>query len=179
MKNETHNCSQKLRAVGQLLEALKIDSFSMRADDDDFLVRDRHPRRNREIRVRDGLGAVWGIMRDRDLRFEKSYQSTGVLQFRVTEEDVALLERHGQTRRQGPGKVPDIGAPSQILRAIGHFVDYKRGRLLEVSKNDQDVYFEYELPSHETVVERFTVSSLYDHWVKMYLNRHDRAPAKT
>jgi len=51
--------------------------------------------------------------------------------------------------------------------------------VLEISKNDQDVYFEFELPSHETVVERFTVSSLYDHWVKMYLNRHDRTPAQT
>lgn len=179
MTSETLNRSQSLRAVGQLLEALNIESFSVRADDNDFLVRDRHPRRNREIKVRDGLGSVWETICDRDSRFANSFQSTGVLQFRVTPEDVALLEHHGQERRQNLGRVPEIGAPSQILRAIGHFVDYKRGHVVEISKNDQDVYFEYELPSHETVVERFTVSSLYDHWVKMYLNRHDRAPAKT
>jgi len=117
MTSETLNCSQTLRAVGQLLEALKVESFSMSADDNDFLVRDRHPRRNREIKVRDGLDSTWEIIRDRDLRFENSFQSTGVLQFRVTQEDVALLERHGQERRHSAGKLPEIGAPSQILRA--------------------------------------------------------------
>lgn len=149
----------------------------MRTENDEFLVRDRHPRRNRELKVRDGLDSVWDIIRGRDFRVEESFRSTGVLQFRVTQEDIALLERLGQERRRGPGNLPEISAASQILRAIGHFVDYKHGRLLDVSKNDQDVYFEYELPSHETVVERFTVSSLYDHWVRMYLNRHDRTAA--
>jgi hypothetical protein len=178
MTYEPLNCSQTLRAVGQLLEALKIESFSLKVDDTDFLIRDRHPRRNRVIKARDGLDSVWQIIRDRDLRFANSFEQTGVLQFRVTQEDIPILERHGQERRDSPGKVPEIGAPSQILRAIGHFVDYKSGQVIEVSKNDQDVYFEFELLSHETVVERFTVSSLYDHWVRMYLNRHDRTPAK-
>ena len=179
MTSETLNGSQTLRAIGQLLEALNIESFKLRVDDNDFLVRDRFPRRNREIKVRDGLGSAWKIMRARDARFENSFRSTGVLQFRVAQEDVALLERDGQERRRSPGKAPEIGAPSQILRAIGGFVDHKSGRLLEVSKNDLDVYFEFELPSRETVMERFTVSSLYDYWVSMYLKRTDRSGAKS
>lgn len=179
MTPETLNYSQTLRAIGQLLEALNIESFALRVDENDFLIRDRFPRRNREIKVREGLGSAWEIIRARDSRFENSFQSTGVLQFRVTQEDAALLERGGQERRQSPGKVPELGASSQILRAVGGFVDHKRGRLLEVSKNDLDVYFEFELPSRETVTERFTVSSLYDYWVSMYLKRTDRGGAKS
>jgi len=179
MTSETLNCSQRLRAIGQLLEALNIVSFTLRVDGNEFLIRDRFPRRIRDIKVREGLGSAWKIISARDSRFENSFQSTGVLQFRVTQEDAALLERDGQERRQSPGKVPDLGAPSQILRAVGGFVDHKGGRLLEVSKNDLDVHFEFELPSRETVMERFTVSTLYDYWVRMYLKRSDRSGGKS
>lgn len=176
MPTETLNCSHTLRAVGQMLEALRIDSFNLRVEGGDFHVRDRIPRQNRNIYVRYGLAGVWISMSLRDPQFERSFQSTGVLRFRITPEDVALLEEKGLQRRQHNHQVPEIGAPSQILRAVGGFIDHKRGRLLAVSKNDQDVYFEFELPSGEAVMERFTVSSLYDYWVKMYLRRADRHP---
>jgi hypothetical protein len=177
MTTENLDCSQTLRAIGQLLEALHIESFTLRSDGNDFLVRDRFPRRNREIHVRGGMGAVWKIISVRDAQLENSFYSTGVLQFRITQEDTVLLDREGQGQRRSPGKVPEIGAPSQILRAVGGFVGHKRGRILVVTKNDQDVYFEFELPSRETVMERFTVSSLYDFWVRMYLHRTDRHDA--
>ena len=178
MTTETLNCAQMLRAIGQLLEALKIESFTLRVDDNDFLVRDRFPRRNREIKVRENLVSAWNIIRTRDSRFENSFHETGVLQFRVAQEDIALLEHDGQERRENPGKVPEIGAPSQILRDIGGIVDHKNGRLLVVTKHDQDIHFEFELPSHDIVTERFTVSLLYDYWVTMYLKRSDRGPSK-
>ena len=178
MTNETLNCSQMLRAIGQLLEALNIDSFTLRVDDNDFLVRDRFPRRNREIKVRESLVSAWNIIRARDSRFEDSFHETGVLQFRIAQEDAALLEHDGQERRENSGKVPEIGAPSQILRDVGGIVDHKSGRLLVVTKHDQDIHFEFELPSHEIVTERFTVSSLYDYWVTMYLKRSDRGLTK-
>lgn len=174
MATETLNCSQTLRATGQLLEALNIESFTLRVDDNDFLIRERVPRRDREIKVRESLASAWKIIQARDAGFMKSFHSTGVLQFRIKQEDIARLEREGQTRRQNSSKAPETGAPSQILRAIGGYVDQKDGRLLEVSKYDQNVYFEYELSSRETFMEQFTVSSLYDYWVKMYLKRSGR-----
>jgi len=178
MTNETLNCSQMLRAIGQLLEALNIESFTLRVDDNDVLVRDRFPRRNREIKVSESLVSAWNSIRARDSRFEDSFHETGVLQFRVAQEDAALLEHDGQERRQNSDKVPELGAPSQILRDVGGIIEHKRGRLLEVSKHDQDIHFEFELPSREIVTERFTVSSLYDYWVTMYLKRSDRSPTK-
>ena len=174
MTAEILNYSQTLRAIGQLLEALNIESFNLRVDDNDFLIRDRFPRRNREIKVRDSLVSAWNIIRVRDSRFEDSFRETGVLQFRITQDDAALLEHDGQERRENPGKVPEIGAPSQILRDVGGIVDHKRGRLLVVTKHDQEIHFEFELPSREIVTEQFTVSSLYDYWVTMYLKRSDR-----
>jgi hypothetical protein len=179
MTTETLNCSQALRATGQLLEALNIQSFTLRVDDNDFLIRERVPRRNREIKVRESLASAWKIIHARETGFKISFHKTGVLQFRVTREDVAVVEREGQTRRQNSSKAPETGAPSQILRAIGGYVDQKKGQLLEVSKYDQNVYFEYELPSREIFIEQFTVSSLYDYWVKMYLKRTGRGAAKS
>jgi hypothetical protein len=97
MATETLNCAQRLRAIGQLLEALNIESFTLRVDDNDFLVRDRFPRRNREIKVRESLVSAWNIIRARDSRFEDSFHETGVLQFRIAQEDAALLEHDGQS----------------------------------------------------------------------------------
>ena len=126
MTNETLNCSQTLRAIGQLLEALNIESFTLRVDDNDFLIRERVPRRNREIKIRESLASAWKVIQARDSDFKNSFHSTGVLEFRVTQEDVAVVEREGQTRRQNSSKAPETGAPSQILRAIGGYVDQKR-----------------------------------------------------
>ena len=177
MTAEILNYSQTLRAIGQLLEALNIESFNLRVDDDDFLIRDRFPRRSREVKVRDNLVSAWNIIRVRDPRFENSFQETGVLQFRVTPDDTILLEHIGRERREKAGKVPEMGSPSQILRDVGGIVDHRVGRLLVVTKHDQEIHFEFELPSREMITEQFTVSSLYDHWVTMYLKRSDRGHA--
>jgi hypothetical protein len=171
MTTETLNYSQVLRAIGQLLEGLNIESFVLRAEKNDFVVRERYPRHDRKLRVRQDLRSVWDVIRAQDRRFEDTFESSGVLMFRVTQEAVSLLELVGQKRRQSPGRTPDTGAPSQILRAIGGFVSHQGGRLVEVSKNGKDVYFDFEMPSGELVTERFTVSSLYDYWVQMYADR--------
>jgi hypothetical protein len=64
---------------------------------------------------------------------------------------------------------------AQILRAVGAFVDQKQGRLLGVTKEGQEIAIEYESALRHSQREKFTVSSLYDYWVKMYLRRRERS----
>ena len=171
MATETFNFSQSLRVVGQLLEALNITSFTLRVDDGSFLVRERVPRSNREITVRNSHAATWEIIKARDAEFKASFDTTGVLQFRVMQEDIAVLERIGRSLRHNSNKAPDTSGPAQVLRAIGGYVDQKNAQPLLVSKNNQNIYFEFEAPSREIFTEHFTISSLYDFWVNMVLRR--------
>ncbi len=171
MAAETFNCAQTLRVIGQLLEALNVTSFTLRVDDNSFLIRERVPRRNREIIVKDSHASTWKTIQARDAGFKTSFESTGVLQFRVMQEDIAVLEHIGRSLRQNSNKAPEMGGPSQILRAIGGYIDQKHAQLLLVSKNDQNIYFEFELPSREIFTEHFTISSLYEYWVNMVLRR--------
>ncbi len=84
------------------------------------------------------------------------------------------MEEAAQIKRGTGSGTPDAHSPSQILRAVGNFVDQKQGRLLSLSKEDQNIAIEYESASKRTVSEKFTVSSLYDYWVRMYLKRSGR-----
>ena len=59
-------------------------------------------------------------------------------------------------------------------RAVGAIVEQKQGRFLAVIKEGQEIVIEYESVSKRNTVEKFTVSSLYDYWVKMYLRRSER-----
>jgi len=85
------------------------------------------------------------------------------------------METEGQSRRQGAGGRPEAHALSQVLRAVGAFVDQKQGRLTSVKMASQDITIEYESALKQNVTEKFTVATLYDYWVKMYLKRRQRS----
>ena len=91
-----------------------------------------------------------------------------------THDDIARMDNEGQSKRTGAPGSPEAHTLSQILRAVGAFVDQKQGRLLGVSKEGQDISIEYESALKHDLVEKFTIASLYDYWVKMYLRRRDR-----
>jgi hypothetical protein len=79
-----------------------------------------------------------------------------------------------RSRRKESGGRPEAHTLSQILRAVGAFVDQKQGRLIGVQMAGQDVTIEYESALRQKLTEKFTVATLYDYWVKMYLKRRGR-----
>jgi len=58
---------------------------------------------------------------------------------------------------------------------VGAYVDQKQGSLVAVTKDGQELKIEYQSTSKQKLTETFTVSSLYDFWIKMYLRRRDRS----
>jgi hypothetical protein len=81
------------------------------------------------------------------------------------------MDREEQSKRKEAGGTPEAHALSQLLRAAGGYVDQKGGKLLEVRKANDEVTIEYESALRKKMTEQFTVSALYDYWVKMYLRR--------
>lgn len=166
--------SQLLRPVGQMLEPLQIESFSLKVQDRGVAVyAEKHetpqPAPNLSLKV------SWQIFRRKKAEPAQDPQpSSGTLEIHYTREDIARMDSEGQSKRTGAGGSPEAHTLSQILRAVGAFVDQKQGRLLGVTKDGQEISIEYESALKRELTEKFTVASLYDYWVKMYLRRRER-----
>jgi hypothetical protein len=167
--------AQILRTVGQMLEALDVQSFVLTAEGDDYKVSAPRTDKLREP-VQTSLRFWWRRLRGADSH-SNGAPSSGVLELHYTSAEIARKDFEGQGRRSGAGS-PEPHAISQVLRAVGGFIDQKQGRLIEVRQEDQNIQFEYESRLHTRLCERFTVATLYDYWVKMYLKRSGRPAPK-
>jgi hypothetical protein len=164
--------SQLLRPVGQMLEALQVESLSLKVEDAGVSVRaQKRPERPApDI----SLHVTWQIFRRKKSQTAPQ-PSSGVLDLHYSHDDILRMDSEAQAHRKGTGGSPEAHTLSQILRAVGAFVDQKQGRLLGVTIEGQDIAIEYESALRKTLTEKFTVSSLYDYWVKMYLRRRGRS----
>ena len=167
------NFSQMLRPVGQMLEPLQVESLSLRVEEGGVSVRVHQRPQLVQPSSDVSLRVTWQIFRRK--KPEPGPQpSSGVLELHYTQEDISRMDTEAQARRKGTGGSPEAHTLSQILRAVGAFVDQKQGRLLGVTIEGHDIAIEYESALKKASVEKFTVASLYDYWVKMYLRRRTR-----
>ena len=165
--------AQLLRPVGQALESQRIETFTITIEGEDVLVEGRK-RKEPESEIKP-LRGLWqllrGGMKEADLAGQSTWETVAE---RYTPADLKLMEEAARVNRGTSGGTADAHSPSQILRAVGDFVDQKEGRFLSASKEGQSVTIKYESASKRIVSEEFTVSSLYDYWVRMYLKRSGR-----
>lgn len=167
--------SQLLRPVGQMLEPLQIESFSLKVENGGVAVFAEKNETPAPQRQDVSLKVSWQIFRRKKAEEPSEPQpSSGSLEIHYSHEDIARMDIQGQSKRTGTAGSPEAHTLSQILRAVGAFVDQKQGRLLSVAKDGQDINIEYQSALNRPLTEKFTVASLYDYWVKMYLRRRER-----
>ena len=162
-----------LRPIGEVLESLGVQSFVLTVEGDDFSVRGHKPRSNEKKALR----SIWNLFSGKEsCSGGKPTPSSDVVELRYTHDDIARLEEEAKGKRNASasGGTPEPNAISQILRASGAFLDLKEGRLLAIKKTDETVTVEYQSYRNEKVSDQFTVASLYDFYVNMYLKRRDR-----
>lgn len=160
-----------LRAIGQALEALQVRSFDMEARNDEYLVWDKT---NHEPAVEPAAGAGetqrrW--LESAVLRKEDSTIPDYIQPLRYTVEDVSRLNEAGRARRCRLNATPDAYHLSQLLRAVGGYINHIGARLLGLSWRDQWIGVVYEKGGHREL-EVFRPALLYDFWVRMYLTRN-------
>lgn len=169
------NFAQILRPVGQILEPLQLESFSLKIEEGGVSVQAQKREQRVQPAAEISLRVTWQLFRRKKTAAAAEPQpSSGVLELHYTREDIARMESEGQSRRQAAGGQPEAHALSQILRAVGAFVDQKQGRLTSIKMAGQDITIEYESALRQNLTEKFTVATLYDYWVKMYLKRRQR-----
>lgn len=101
------SAAQQLRAVGQALEAWGARDFTIR------------------------VGTP-----GEDYVVESNERPGATVRRRLTIVDLRRLELAGQRRRRSPNGVPDSKALSNILRAIGYYVEAQGKRLVAVARGD-------------------------------------------
>jgi hypothetical protein len=169
--------AQMLRPIGQVIESRGMESFSVTVEGDDVVVRGSQPPRPQEAISGPSLKSLWRLLRGAQ-QPEHEPETSARAELRYTREDIARLDAEGRNRRRGAPSAPEPHSASQILRAAGRFVDQKEGRLLAVAKEGPKISLVYESAGKTNVSEQFTVSELYDFWVKMYLKRGERSAPK-
>jgi len=95
-------------------------------------------------------------------------------QWRWPPDVVERLEHEGRRRRQRAEGMPEAHRPSQVLRALGQYLDNLGARPKRITKGTDEIVMVYETSAGSRVTESRTLSSVYDLWVRMYLRRRTR-----
>jgi hypothetical protein len=157
-----------------MLEPLQMESFALKIADSGVQITGKKSaaRPVAPAAPELSLRVVWQALRGkRDEPASEPQPSSGMLELRYSAEDIERMDAQEQSKRKGGGGTPEAHRLSQILRAVGGYVDQKGGRLLEVRKTHDEIIIEYESALKKKLTEQFTVAGLYDYWVKMYLRR--------
>ena len=170
------NFSQLLRPIGEALEPLQIESFTLRIENEGISIR-AQKREERQAPPADStVRSLWDVLRRKKVAAPPTPRSSlRILEIHYSYDDIARMDSEEKSKRIATGGKSEPLALSQILRAAGAFVDQKQGRLLGVTMEGHDIAIDYETALRLKTTEKHTVASLYDYWVKMYLRRGKRS----
>jgi hypothetical protein len=178
---EMTSYAQPLRAIGQALEVLNIQNFEMEPVGDDFFVSGQMPvdLLNNPSNA-EKLRTIWGTLSstgdgldEKDGRRDLAMLSR--IELFYTALDVERLEKEGRSRRGNSSQTVDAASLSQVLRCIGAYLNQKRARLCKIMRQIDCLIIEYETSLGSRIKETLTVKDLYDLWVRMYMQRSERA----
>ena len=164
--------AQTLRLVGQDLEKLLTEKLDLEVDNSVFIVRgevvvsESEPE-STEPQPKAGFFA--GLWKPKTVSPEPRVQIQAI-ERRYTAAD---LERFAGEERSNStsDEKPDFYKPAECLRVIGAYLDKKRGRLVKLCKDDQQVTLHYETMHGEKITETQRMSAFYDLYVHMCKQR--------
>jgi hypothetical protein len=161
-----------LRSIGQTLENLRIESFSVVPDDEGFIVRDKTRNRTQLTpREKAFLSELSTNQSTSTAKQDALRQANGVFEWHLTGADIERLETAGRERRRDRDQTSDSHSNSQILRMMGELIDQRRGQLISVSKSDDVVSVEFLSSSGQLIAENYTLPMIYNFWVRSYKKR--------
>jgi hypothetical protein len=143
------NYAGVLRCIGQALQNQKIEVFELRTHADEFRLQGGDP----------------------------NPPYVAIVELRFSIENITILDREGQARRRQSNKEIRFDSLSEILRAVGEYIDNKRGYLRRVSNSssssfdDPGVEIEYESRAGDVRSETLAMSFIREAVVHMYKRR--------
>jgi hypothetical protein len=143
------NYAGALRCIGQALQNQKIEVFELRTHADEFRLQGGDP----------------------------NPPYIAVIELRFSIENITILDREGQARRRRSNAEIRFDSIPEILRAVGEYIDSKRGYLRHVNNtnsssfDDPAVEIEYESRAGDVRSETLEMSFIREAVVRMYKRR--------
>jgi hypothetical protein len=184
----TSDYAHHLRIIGHDLENLQLDRFNLECTGDNYLVwlRPELPTasQNPLLRIsRNRLQKLWkNRVAPRAIGHEETYtnaSSQPAKRLRYSCQDLDRIERDRRQLRRRHSRSADGHCLSQLMRTIGALVEQRNERLLGVSWQELSVSIVVETAQGGKRIDVFRPDNIYDHWVKMYLKRGNRAISDT
>jgi len=159
--------AQSLRVIGQALKTLGINAFALTKDADKFIVRDWEPSFLNNI-----ADKIWG--RESGQTGFTNANSRDLLVYGRS--DAERLEAIARTRRASQNI--EESRISSGLRVVGEYLDEQRAVEFNIWWSTESVIVKYKTAAGAPKKTNFTVQSLQDLAVGMYLRRSSRPDVK-
>ena len=172
-----------LRAIGQGLESLSLESFDLEVVEDTFSVRGIPTQKESEklpvTKLRAFKKAFLGICSKSKTPTRSATPvvsvpgSSRLLRLQFTQADIDKLERDGQALRSDWERSPLSHSLPQVLRTVGWYIDQKKGQIHKISKTDDILSVSYTGLLGTQKFETLTLVQIYDMWVHLYKQRKE------
>jgi len=151
------NYHQQLRAIGQSLEAQRINIFELTCRGERIVVKGQPEKES----------SLLAALRN----WQKQRRSDGLnSSLTFTTQDIDEIERQGRAGRARPNRLPDFYSLANTLRTVGWYLDLKGSQLLEIHKRQLSVSILSRSKNGHPEFEERSIASFYD----LFLRLHDR-----
>jgi len=158
-----------LRAIGQALEALLVESFELVVDGGNFVVyggpeasfskkRPAAPNRRFQLFGRN----------QKKIASPRQFYISGM---QLRQSDVKQFDAQGKELRISVERCPDTDRLSHALRMLGAHIDKSRMTLLGIQRDKGVFTIWHQGRRGDRLKEVFTQANLYDLWVHLYKQR--------
>ena len=152
--------AESLRAIGQSLEMVHVESFRLEKEGDSYLVRSESLTPNRLWILSNSLAEDVGDSPPPDPKITRLPVREGWFCYRPP--DIARLEAQERRKREnhGSAQVPrkTLG---QLLRTLGEHLDTKEATTFHISWAPDSMSVDYQMPNGVSERKDFTVERLH------------------
>ena len=147
----------QLRAIGQSLEAQRIDSFELKYLGDHFVVNGKPEKET----------SLLAALRE----WQKRLRSEGLISsLTYASHDIKSLEQQGTSKRVRSDRLPEFYSVSNTLRTLGAYLELQGAELLEIHKQALTVTLLYRNRHGFTDLEERSIASFYH----LFLHLHGK-----
>ncbi|MDP2605671.1 MAG: hypothetical protein Q8S00_24270 [Deltaproteobacteria bacterium] len=148
---------QQLRAIGQSLEAQRIDIFELKYLGDHFVVNGKPEKET----------SLLAALRE----WQKRLRSEGLISsLTYASQDIKSLEQQGTSKRVRSDRLPEFYSVSNTLRTLGSYLELQGAELMEIHKRALTVTLLYRNRHGFTDIEERSIASFYH----LFLHLHGK-----
>jgi hypothetical protein len=156
--NERKSYDQDLRAIGQALEARRINVFELKVQRDQYVVRGSPDKSHSLVgKLRDWRERIGGRALDSAINFGLA--------------ELERLDKQGRTKRTKPNRLPDFYSLSNSMRTVGSYLQAKGAELLEIHKGSLNIALLYQDKNGHPNLEERPIASFYNLFLTLHGKR--------